>query len=97
MVGAGPGVGRPVDVGVESGEGVGVGTGVGAGVGVAVDRKSQPHDSQNRPVRGAKHTGHGSFEPVPSPAEAAGDDGADAGAACCETGGAPMRAPHSSQ
>jgi hypothetical protein len=89
-----------VAVGVAVGLAVGVTVGVGVGVGVAVDRKSQPHDSQNRPVRGAEHTGHGSPDPAPAAAVASDDAdgaGADVAGACWETGGAPMRAPHSSQ
>ena len=75
------------------------------GTGVASDRKSQPHDSQNRPVRGAEQTGQGS--PAPSaPAGAPEEDAADApdegaddeeGAEDDAMGGAPIRAPHSSQ
>jgi hypothetical protein len=80
-------------VGVESGAGVAV-----TGTGVASDRKSQPHDSQNRPVRGAEHTGQGSPEPAAfgTAADGAGVEGAEAGC-CSATGGAPIRAPHSSQ
>ena len=85
-MGAGPGTARLVDVGVDS------------GTGVASDRKSQPHDSQNRPVRGAEHTGHGSPEPSPLPTEGAGAADDDVAAETEDaTGGAPMRAPHSSQ
>jgi hypothetical protein len=97
-VAAGPGVGRPVDVGVDSPAG---GDDVGeavTGTGVASDKKSQPHDSQNRPVRGAEHTGQGS----PAPSAAAGADVAGAADEGVEgvaeaIGGAPIRAPHSSQ
>jgi hypothetical protein len=86
----GEGEGDGEDDGEDDGEAV-------TGTGVASDRKSQPHDSQNRPVRGAEHAGQGS--PAPSAPAGAGvaEEGDDEAGVADAIGGAPIRAPHSSQ